>query len=164
MANDFVKRGLAAVAAAVIVGLIGLFAVFAGHPWLFASLGPTAVMQAVMPELPASRPWNVAAGHVLALAMALFAVYVTGAVYVPAFTGSNPLLLIRVWAAMLALVLGLCLEFAFKASHPPSAATSLLISLGLISPDRGGIVSLACGILLVTLLGEGVRLLHIPER
>ncbi len=147
----------APIASAITLGVIGSLAIAAGLPWLFASLGPSIAIQSGSPRQPMARPWNVAVGHFTALGTGYFAVYTTGAVHAPGFLGSNPLVGTRVAAAALAIALGMGLEFALRASHPPGAATTLLIALGVVDANWHTAATFACGIALITLFGEAVR-------
>ena len=147
----------AAVSTGTVVGIIGLFGVLAGYPWLIASLGPTVALQTTMPDSPVSQPRSVAAGHVLALGAAFAALYATGALHAPPFSASHSLSLLRVAAAAMAVALGMGLEFIFKATHASGAATALLVALGLVPPNWQGVIIVLCGVALVTVLGEGVR-------
>lgn len=150
-----------AAAAGIVIALIGLIATWAGIPLLFASLGPSVAIQASSPQQPIARPWNVAAGHLIALGIGVAALYATGAIAAPPFLDSHPLSLARVAAAALALGVGIFLEFVLKASHPPAAATSLLVTLGAVQISEKGIIAVISGIFLVTILGEVTRQLRL---
>jgi CBS-domain-containing membrane protein len=146
-----------AAAAAAVVVAIGSLSVWVQQPWLFASLGPTVVIQITSPEKPIARPWNVAIGHLLALAVAMLAIYVTGAVHAASFSESQSLAFSRAGAAALAIALGTGFELLLGASHPPSASTALLVALGIVPPSWQTIETILVGILLVTALGEIAR-------
>jgi CBS-domain-containing membrane protein len=118
-------------------------------------------LQATRPNINLSRPWNVFVGQLIGLGTGMLAVYVTGAVHVASYSDTHSLAFIRVAAAVLAVALGLGIEFVFKASHAPAAATALLVALGLIPPNWDGVITVVCGIVLVTLFGEGVRRLQL---
>lgn len=45
----------------------GATALASGHPWLFASLGPTTYEMIEKPELRSARPYNVVVGHLIAI-------------------------------------------------------------------------------------------------
>ncbi len=147
-------------AAALVVAFLGLTGAWAGRPWLFASLGPTAALQAAAPDLPMSRPWNVAISHLIGLAVGILAVYLTGAVRIPAFSRQHALTLSRVWAAALAIALSMGLELAAGATHAPAASTTLLFALGIFPPNWNSALTVLCGIALVTGSGEAVRQLR----
>lgn len=138
------------------IGLIGLIAVWAAIPVLFASLGPTVAIQASSPQLSIARPWNVAVGHLIALGVGIGIVCATGAIYRPPFV--DALSLDRVGAAAVAVCLGLFVEFLLGASHPPAASTSLLVTLGAVQINGRGIIAIVSGIALVTAFGEVLRL------
>jgi hypothetical protein len=147
-------------AAALVVAFLGLTGVWAGRPWLFASLGPTAALQAAAPDLPMSRPWNVAVSHLIGLAVGILAVHVTGAFRTPAFSGQHALALSRVWAAAFAIALSMGLELAAGATHAPAASTTLLFALGIFPPSWNSAQTVLCGVALVTGSGEAVRQLR----
>ena len=54
----------------------------------------------------------------------------------------------------------IALQLAAQAQHPPAAATTMLITLGGLTPDAHTVLVIAVGVLLVAALGEGARLLH----
>lgn len=146
--------------AAVLLGAIGVFGKFAGYPLLFASLGPTAALQVTAPQLQMSRPWNVVVGHLIGIAVGYAAVFATGAAHAPPFTSGEELTFVRVEAAALAMFAAILLELAFGASHAPAGATTLLVALGIMPPTWSAVTALAGGIALITVSGEGVRLLQ----
>ena len=150
-----------ALAAGSVIALVGLLAIWVGIPLLFASLGPTVAIQASTPQQRIARPWNVAAGHLIALGIGVAALYASGAIAQPPFLDSHPLALERISAAAFALGIGLFIEFLFKASHPPAASTSLLVTLGAVQINERGIVAVVSGIFLVTVFGEAVRQLRL---
>jgi CBS-domain-containing membrane protein len=144
-------------AAAAVIAVIGLLGMAAGMPWLFPSLGPTIAIQAGFPQWPSAQPRKVFGGHLSGLAAGYVAVYVTGAVHAHSVTGADKLTMVRIMAASLAILLSMLLQHAVKARHPPAEATTLLIALGAMEPTIRSAFILFIGILLVTLLGEGVR-------
>ena len=150
-----------AVAAASVIALIGLIAVWADIPLLFASLGPTVAIQASTPQQRIALPWNVAAGHLIALGIGVAALYASGAIVQPPFLESHALSFERISAAAFALSIGLFIEFLLKASHPPAASTSLLVTLGAVQINERGVVAVVSGIFLVTVFGEAVRQLRL---
>ena len=60
--------------AAALILIVALTAFWAGQPWLFPSLGPTAYLLAKYPELPSSRIYNCVVGHLVGLASGFAAV------------------------------------------------------------------------------------------
>jgi len=139
------------------VGLIGLGA---GQPWLFPSLGPTAFLQAEEPEKAASRFYNTVVGHLVGLVAGVVAVLLLTDAGTPSVLGDKILVPARVWAAVLSGVLTMLGLSFLKASHPPAAATMLLVALGGIEPTWWGAGMVLAGVLIVAVLGEGVRFLR----
>lgn len=143
---------LAALAVTAAIGTLGL--VF-GQPWLFASLGPTVLVQIEYPEHVSARPYNTLVGHGVAAAVAYALVLVTGAAADPPAT--DRLTVARVVAASIALGLTIAATRALRASHPPAASTTLLVALGLFSVTIDAALTIAAGVVLVVLLGGGLR-------
>lgn len=85
---------------------------------------------------------------------------VTGAGAMPSVLSSDELSWPRVWASVIAMALILLAQVPLKASHPPAAATALLIALGGFSLNARTMAILAAGILLTTALGEMLRRLR----
>ena len=138
----------------LLVGLIGLVT---AQPLLFPSLGPTAFLQTEAPDQPSSRVYNVLVGHAAGLVAGYAAVLVLHADGAPALFAVHQLVAVRVWASMLAIVLTMLGSALLKASHPPAAATTLLISLGGFRPTVHDALTIVVGVLIVAVAGEGLR-------
>ena len=148
---------------AIVAGLIlavGGLGWLVGQPWLFASLGPTAYVLAHSPSEASARPYNVIAGHVIGLCAAFAAVAALGAGDAPSVFTTHELVGIRVVASGLALVVAVAVELLVKASHPPAAATVLLITLGGLSMSLQSASAIVIGVLLIMLSGEPLRRLR----
>lgn len=155
--SDVVWGPLAVGSLLLAVGLIGLAA---GQPWLFPSLGPSAFLAAEDPNQPSSRFFNTVVGHLVGLAAGMAAVFLLGADSAPAVQATGHLVALRVWAAVLATI-GMMIGLAIlRASHPPAAATVLLIALGGFRPTWASAQSIIAGVLILAVLGEGVRYLR----
>jgi len=152
-----VQAALPAFLAALTLGIIGLFGMWAGVPWLFPSLGPTVAIQVGSPELPSAHVWNVVAGHLIGIAAGFATVWATGAVDTLAVTDAHQLSGQRVGAAVLAILVSMLVQHALKARHPPAEATTLLIALGALKPTVHTAVTLVAGVLLVMVIGETSR-------
>jgi hypothetical protein len=139
------------------VGLIGLAS---GQPWLFPSLGPTAYLQAEEPGKPSSRFYNTVVGHLVGFAAGAVAVLLLVDPGAPSVLADKELVPGRVWAAALSGVLTMLGLSLLKASHPPAAATMLLVALGGIAPTWRGAGLVVAGVLIVAGIGEGVRYLR----
>jgi hypothetical protein len=141
----------------LVVGLLGLLA---GSPWLVPSLGPTAVLVALMPAHPTARAWNTFGGHLGGLLAGFIAVAIVGAAGAPTVMGDHVLVPVRVAAATIAIVLTIVFGSLLRASHPPAAATTLLVALGGIGTAEQALALMA-GVLTVTVLGEALRVVRI---
>jgi len=140
------------------VGLIGLAA---GQPWLFPSLGPTAFLQAEQPGQKSARFYNTVVGHLVGLAAGIAAVLVLGAADAPGVMASNELVPVRVWAAALSALLTMAGLSLLDASHPPAAATMLLVALGGFAPTWQSVGTIAAGVLILAVLGEASKFLRL---
>ncbi len=144
----------------LLVGLIGLAT---AQPLLFPSLGPTAFLQTEAPDQPASRFYNVIIGHAVGLAAGYAAVLLFRADAAPALFAAHQLVAVRVWASVLAIVLTMFGSALLKASHPPAAATTLLIALGGFRPTMHDVFTIVVGVLIVAVAGEGLRRLRYEQ-
>ena len=143
-------------AAGALMVLVGAIACLAGQPWLIPSLGPTAYLQAETPAHPASRFYNTVVGHLIGLLAGFAAVVILNAWQSPALFSDHQLVLTRVWASAVALALTLLGALFLKASHPPAAATTLLVTLGAIRTMQDALNAMA-GVLILALFGTAFR-------
>lgn len=151
---DTIWGPLAAAGSLLVVGLFALLA--GGRPWLLPSLGPSAVLVAEQPAHPSARAWNTLMGHAGGLLAGFAGVILAGAMDAPAVLVAKELVPVRVVAAVVAVALTLILGALLRASHPPAAATTLLVALGSIKTIED-VISLFIGVAILTLLGELLR-------
>jgi hypothetical protein len=142
--------------AALTLLVVGALGVIAGRPWLGPSLGPSAVLVAVSPAHPTARGYNVLVGHLGGLLAGFAAVLVVGAVNEPVVLATGILTWPRVAAAVIAIALTVIVGMVVRASHPPAAATTLLVALGTVATLDTALAVLA-GVALVAVLGELIR-------
>jgi len=119
----------------ITIGLLGLLALFTGSPFVFPSLGPTAYLFFFSPLSEVSSPRNTILGHAIGLicGYAAFALVVASS---PPF-GMNPGVHgPRLLAAALSLSATGALMALLRISHPPAGATTLIVSLGIISQPK----------------------------
>jgi hypothetical protein len=146
----------APLAAAVILLVVGAVGVALGRPWLLPSLGPSVVLVAMMPAHPSARGYNTLVGHVGGLLAGFAAVVLVGAADEPVVLVAGVLTWPRVAAAVIAVALTVVAGIATRSSHPPAAATALLVALGSVATlDRS--LALVAGVAVVALLGELIR-------
>ena len=117
------------------IALLALLAVITGSPFVFPSLGPTAYLLFIAPLQQNSSPRNTILGHAIGLACGYGAYAVTGAASVP--YGVHPgVYWPRILSAALSLSATGALMVLLRADHPPAGATTLIVSLGIISKPK----------------------------
>ena len=119
--NGFISIG-------ILCGLAMLFKT----PFIFPSLGAIAFLVFFTPTTPAASPRNTLCGHAIALVCGYAALWVTGLQH------TGPAIVAELgWMRILAVALSLAttgaLMIRLNVPHPPAAATTLMVSLGLVS-------------------------------
>ncbi len=147
----------------LVMAIIGVLGWWAGQPWLFPSVGPTIFIQVVTPNEPAARVWNTLIGHSVGVAAGFGALFLFAAQLAPPVVGGDLLSMSRVAATALAVAATVALQLLLRAEHPPAAATTMLITLGGLTPTTNTVGVIAIGVALVSAFGETARLLH-PQR
>lgn len=129
------------------IGILALLAVFTRTPFVFPSLGPTAYLFFFSPLAEASSPRNAVLGHAIALICGYGAFFVMG---LTSFHNGIPshILWPRVFAAALSLSATGAAMVLLDIFHPPAGATTMIVSLGIISEPRYLLVIEAAVILL----------------
>ena len=119
----------------VTIGLLALLALLSRNPFVFPSLGPTAYLLFFSPLSKTCCPRNTIFGHAIGIICGYGAFVVTGAGALP--FGVHPgIFWPRILAAALSLSATGALMVLLGVSHPPAGATTLIISLGIISKPR----------------------------
>lgn len=153
----------APIAVALLTLAVGVPALLFGmQPWLLPSLGPTAFLQVMFPALPGSRLYNAIVGHAGGLICGFIGVALFNAWNDPAVLTDHQLTVGRLGAATVAMALSILVGILLRASHPPAAATVLLVALGSLK-DQQQIVAFAIGLLIISVVGELVRRLRLGE-
>ncbi|HEX6838131.1 MAG TPA: HPP family protein [Polyangia bacterium] len=116
----------------VTIALLAATAMVTRIPFIFPSLGPTAFLLFFTPNAPTASPRHTIYGH----AIGIFCGY--GALWLMHLQHAPPALVTgvdvhRVIAAALSLAATGALMILFKAAHPPAGATTLIISLGIVT-------------------------------
>jgi CBS domain-containing membrane protein len=119
--NGFISIG-------ILCGLAMLFKT----PFIFPSLGATAFLVFFTPTTPAASPRNALCGHAIGIVCGYVALWVTGLHH------AGPAIVTELgWTRILAAALSLgttgALMIRMNVPHPPAAATTLIVSLGLVS-------------------------------
>lgn len=136
----------------VTIGLLASLALISRNPFVFPSLGPTAYLLFFSPLAKTSSPRNTILGHTIGIICGYGAYVVTGAGAME--FGAHPGIF---WPRILAAALSLSATGAFMVllgvSHPPAGATTLIISLGIISkPHQLVIIEIAVFLLVAQAL------------
>jgi hypothetical protein len=143
-------------ASGVLILVTGALALLAGRPWLLPSLGPTAVLAGEMPAHPVSRTWNTTVGHAGGLLAGFIGVFLAGAMNDPVVLVDHVLTPGRVLASVIAIALTVLAGAFLRASHPPAAATTLLVSLGSIRTALDA-SNLLIGVLVIAIAAAMIR-------
>jgi len=129
------------------IGLLAGLAMLTRTPMVFPSLGPTAFLFFFTPTLPTASPRNTLYGHAIGIGCGYGALWLMGLQHAPPamVMGVNPA---RIGAAAISLAATGALMILLKAAHPPAGATTLIISLGIITrPQHLVIMLLAVALL-----------------
>jgi CBS-domain-containing membrane protein len=131
------------------IAILAALAMIVRAPFVFPSLGPAAFLFFFVPRSPAATPRHAIYGHAIGLICGYGALLMFGLQHEPsAMTGA--LDAPRVLAAALSLALTGVLMIAFKAVHPPAGATTLIVSLGIVTTPWH-LVIIECAVALLTL-------------
>lgn len=130
------------------IALMALTAYVTRQPFIFPSLGPTAFLLFYTPQAPAASPRNTLIGHLIGVIMGYLALAIFG------LTNAGPALatgvsVARVGAAGLSLGLTAGCMVWLKAPHPPAGATTLIVSLGILTKINQMVVLMVAVVLLV---------------
>jgi hypothetical protein len=140
--------------------MIGVIGLAFGRPWLFPSLGPSAYMHGETPRGRSSRFYNTLVGHLIGLGAGFAAVAILNLWAAPPVVSTGVLTISRMLAAVLAVVVTSALCSLLRASHPPAAATTLLVALGSFR-TAGDALTVFLGVLILAVLGEIARQVRI---
>lgn len=151
-------------ASGVLVLVAGAMSLATGRPWLFAGLGPTALLIAASPGHATTKFHTVVVGHVVALAAAWLALLLLGATDAPTLLSGKAMTVGRVWASAIAVAVFAFVAPSLRAYHPPAAATALLVTAGAYKLTGRTAVALVGGVVLVALLGEWFQRIRVAGR
>ena len=119
----------------ITIAVLALLALLSRNPFVFPSLGPTAYLLFFSPLGKTSSPRNTILGHAIGLVCGYAAFVFTGAGAQP-FGTHQGIFWPRILAAALSLSVTGALMVLLDVSHPPAGATTLIVSLGIISKPR----------------------------
>lgn len=131
------------------IALMAGAALATGQPFVFPSLGPTAFLLFYTPLQASASPRNTICGHLVGalagyLALVVFGLTEAGPAVTAGVDGA------RVAAAALSLGLTAGLMVWLRVPHPPAGATTLIVSLGILTrPDQLAVLMLAVVLLVL---------------
>lgn len=133
------------------IAILAGLAMLTRAPFVFPSLGPTAFLFFFTPLSPTASPRHTIFGHAIGIACGYGALLATGLEHAPPalMVGVGPA---RVAAAALSLAATGALMILFKAAHPPAGATTLIVSLGIVTKPAY-LVLIEIAVALLTLQG-----------
>ena len=149
------------VACALALVVSGLAAWLFKQPLLFPSLGPTALLFFEQPLAAPSSPRNTLIGHLVAILAGAISLALFGLLDHPSVL-TEGVTLARTGAAVLSLALTGALLLLLRSSHPPTGATTLIVSLGLFHTPLEMAI-LMVGVVILTIVGWAInRALGVP--
>jgi CBS-domain-containing membrane protein len=116
----------------VSMALLAGLAMILHTSFIFPSVGPTAFLFFFNPRVPAATPRNALYGHALGILCGYGALWLTGLEDAPSamVEGVNGP---RVLAAALSLAATGAAMILLRVAHPPAGATTLIVSLGIVT-------------------------------
>lgn len=131
----------------ITIALLAAVAMISRTPFVFPSLGPTAFLFFFTPSVPAASPRHAIYGHAIGILCGYGALWLFGLEHAPPAMATG-VSFARVGAAALSLASTGALMILLKAAHPPAGATTLIISLGIVtSPVHLVVIEVAVAIL-----------------
>lgn len=131
----------------ITIALLAVLALVTHNPFVFPSLGPTAYLFFFTPLGESSSPRNAILGHAIALVCGFSAFSLAGLVQFQ-YAPYGQIFWPRVLAAALSLALTAAVMVLAHINHPPAGATTMIVSLGIISEPRHLVIIEAAVVLL----------------
>jgi CBS-domain-containing membrane protein len=131
------------------IAILAVVAMMTRTPFVFPSLGPTAFLFFFSPTAPTASPRNTIIGHAVGIGCGYGALMAFGLQHAPPAmaTGVD---VPRIGAAALSLAATGALMILLEAAHPPAGATTLIISLGIVTrPFHLAVIEIAVALLTV---------------
>lgn len=116
----------------ITIAILSLLAGVTGSPFVFPSLGPTAYLFFFDPMGKSSSPRHAILGHAIGL-LCGYAAYVAMGSHGFAVTSLGEVSWREIMAAALSLAATGAIMVLLRVSHPPAGATTLIVSLGILT-------------------------------
>jgi CBS-domain-containing membrane protein len=143
------------------LAILAALAAATGSPLVFPSLGPTAYVLYLFPLAPGSSPRDCLAGHAIGILCGYAALFLTGLAGLPD-SSAHAISWHRVVAAALSLSATAAGMVFARVNHAPACATTLIVSLGIISRPVDLLLIELAVLLLVIQAGVLNRLAGVP--
>jgi CBS-domain-containing membrane protein len=116
----------------ITIAILAGVAMVSHTPFVFPSLGPTAILLFYTPLSPTASPRHTIYGHAIGIVCGYGSLLLTGLHHTAPATvvGVDSS---RALAAALSLAATSALMILLKAAHPPAGATTLIVSLGIVT-------------------------------
>jgi CBS-domain-containing membrane protein len=139
----------------ITIGLLATLAKVLKVPFIFPSLGATTFLFFFTPSLPSASPRNAICGHAIGIIAGYSALLLFGLASAPAASAVG-IDTSRILAVGFSLGLTGALMIIFKCGHPPGGATTLIVSLGIIS-DPFSLIVVEIAVVILTLLAISIN-------
>lgn len=116
----------------IAIAILAGVAMVSHTPFVFPSLGPTAILLFYTPLSPTASPRHTLYGHAIGILCGYGSLLLMGLHHAPSAIGTS-VDERRIMAAALSLALTASLMILLKAAHPPAGATTLIVSLGVVT-------------------------------
>ncbi|HEX5482101.1 MAG TPA: HPP family protein [Terriglobia bacterium] len=131
----------------ITIAILAGVAMVSHSPFVFPSLGPTAILLFYTPLSPTASPRHTLYGHAIGILCGYGSLLLMGLHHAPSALGTS-VDERRIMAAALSLALTASLMILLKAAHPPAGATTLIVSLGVVTrPSYLLIIEIAVALL-----------------
>lgn len=114
------------------MAILAIVARLSRTPFVFPSVGPTAILFFFHPMSPSASPRHAIYGHAVGVFCGYGSVWLVRLQHAPSAIGL-PLETRRIAAVALSLALSGSLMILLRTAHAPAAATTLIVSLGLVT-------------------------------
>lgn len=145
---------------AISIGIVAIIAALTKEPFLFPSLGPTALLLFYDAQGAQAAPRNVFCGHLIGVLAGYLALVIFG--LTTAKPDLSDVTTPRIEAAMFCLCVTASLMVWLRVPHSPAASTTLMVGLGLIrTPVQLSVLMFA----VVLMIAQGAiinRLARVP--
>lgn len=131
----------------ITIAILSAVAMISHTPFIFPSLGPTAILLFYTPLSPTASPRHTIYGHAIGILCGYGSLLLTGLHHAPPATIAG-VTSGRILAAALSLAATSAAMILLKSAHPPAGATTLIISLGIVTkPSYLAVIEIAVALL-----------------